>query len=307
MFENKESTGRTGNWATELAEHVINFVSHSAIKSQVLADFVVDWTPSVTKGDPIVSEPVWEVQCDEAYCHLGSTAAAVLKSPSGIKLLYALRLNCSNCTNNMAEYEGLLLALQKARAVRERRLVILTDSELVAEHIGKTYKAKKPDMMKYLQAVRSMEKFFHGITVKSFPRLYNKEADAIEKATALHEPLPPDVFYKTTTERSAADEAAPPKFVNAIHSEDWRAPIVAVIKGYYESEDAVVDKRVAIRARTYHIIDDNLYRKGVCAPLLKCMSATEGKQLLHEIHNNMCSHHIGTRALVQKAFRQGSY
>jgi hypothetical protein len=45
--------------------------------------------------------------------------------------------------------------------VGARRLVILTDSELVACHIGKTYKAKKPDMMKYLQAVRSMENFFH--------------------------------------------------------------------------------------------------------------------------------------------------
>jgi hypothetical protein len=88
MIENKESTGRIGKSATELAEHVINFVSRSAIKSQVLANFFADWTPSVTKGDPIVSEPFWEVQCDGAYCHLGSAAAAVLKSPSGIKLRY---------------------------------------------------------------------------------------------------------------------------------------------------------------------------------------------------------------------------
>jgi ribonuclease HI len=110
----------------------------------------------------------------------------------------------------MAEYEGLLLALRKARAVGARRLVILTDSELVTGHIGKTYKAKKLDMMKYLQAVRSMEKFFIGIIVRSFPRNYNKEADAITKATALLEPLPLDVFYETTTVRSAADEAAPP-------------------------------------------------------------------------------------------------
>jgi hypothetical protein len=153
MFENKESTGRMGKWATELAEHVISFVARNAIKSQVLANFVADWTPSAPKREAIVTEPVWEVQCDGAYCHLGSAAAAVLKSPSGIKLRYALRLNYDNCTNNVAEYEGLLLALRKARAVGARRLVILTDSELVAWHIGKTYKAKKPDMMKYLQAV----------------------------------------------------------------------------------------------------------------------------------------------------------
>jgi hypothetical protein len=42
MFGNKESTGSIGKWATKLAEHVINFVSRSAIKSQVLADFVAD-------------------------------------------------------------------------------------------------------------------------------------------------------------------------------------------------------------------------------------------------------------------------
>jgi hypothetical protein len=168
IFENKESTGRMGKWATELSEHVINFVSRSAIKSQVLADFVADWTHLVTKGDPVVLEPVWEVQCDGAYCHLGSAAVAVLKSPSGIKLRYALRLDCDNCTNNMAEYEGLLLALRKARVVGARRLVILTDSELIVGHIGKTYKAKKPDMMKYLQVLRSMEKFFLDITVKTF-------------------------------------------------------------------------------------------------------------------------------------------
>jgi hypothetical protein len=113
--------------------------------------------------------------------------------------------------------------------------------------------------------------------VRSFPRNYNKEADAIAKATALLEPLPPDVFYETTTSKSAADEAAPPKFVNAIQSEDWRAPIVAALKGYYEAEDGVITKRVAIRARNYHLVDGNLYRRGVCAPLLKCISVTEGK------------------------------
>jgi ribonuclease HI len=261
MFENKESTGRMGKWATELAEHVINFVARSVIKSQV-ADFVADWTPSAPKGEAIVTEPVWEAQCDGAYCHLGSAAAAVLKSPSGIKLRYALRLNYDNCTNNVAEYGGLLLALRKARAVGARRLVILTDSELVACHIGKTYKAKNPDMMKYLQAVRSMEKYFISITVRSFPRNYNKEADAIAKATALLEPLPPDVFYETATVRSVADEAAPPKFVNAIQSEDWRAPIVAAVRGYYEAEDGVTNKRVAIRARNYHLIDGNCRKAG---------------------------------------------
>ena len=60
------------------------------------------------------------------------------------------------------------MALRKAKAVGARRLIILTDSELIAGHVGKSYKTKKLEMTKYLQVVRSMEKFFLGITVKSF-------------------------------------------------------------------------------------------------------------------------------------------
>ena len=46
MFENREASGGIGKWATQLAEHTIDFVSRSAIKSQVLADFIADWTPA---------------------------------------------------------------------------------------------------------------------------------------------------------------------------------------------------------------------------------------------------------------------
>jgi len=37
MFENKEASDRIGKWATKLAEHTIDFIPRTAIKSQVLA------------------------------------------------------------------------------------------------------------------------------------------------------------------------------------------------------------------------------------------------------------------------------
>ena len=46
IFENREASDRIGKWATQLAKHPIDFVSRSAIKSQVLADFIADWTPA---------------------------------------------------------------------------------------------------------------------------------------------------------------------------------------------------------------------------------------------------------------------
>jgi hypothetical protein len=44
LFINKEASSRIAKWATQLSEHTIDFGERTAIKSQVLADFVVDWT-----------------------------------------------------------------------------------------------------------------------------------------------------------------------------------------------------------------------------------------------------------------------
>jgi hypothetical protein len=42
IFGKRDSSGRIGKWAMELSGHVIDFEKRSAIKSQVLADFIVD-------------------------------------------------------------------------------------------------------------------------------------------------------------------------------------------------------------------------------------------------------------------------
>jgi ribonuclease HI len=52
---------------------------------------------------------------------------------------YAARLEFQ-CTNNIAEYEVVLLGLRKAKAMGIQRLVIKIDSQIVAGHIEKTTK-----------------------------------------------------------------------------------------------------------------------------------------------------------------------
>jgi ribonuclease HI len=54
-------------------------------------------------------------------------AATIITSPSGIKMKYAARLEFQ-CTNNIAEYEVVLLGLHKAKAMGIQTLVIKTDS-----------------------------------------------------------------------------------------------------------------------------------------------------------------------------------
>jgi len=46
ILANKEVSGRIGKWAIELSQYELNYVSRTAIKSQAVANFMEDWTPS---------------------------------------------------------------------------------------------------------------------------------------------------------------------------------------------------------------------------------------------------------------------
>jgi hypothetical protein len=95
--------------------------------------------------------------------------------------------------------------------------------------------------------------------------------------------------------------------ISPVHSEDWRTEIISFLQGNYLSDDKVYNKRMEARTRPYVIIKGDLYKHGVCSPLLKCLSRTKGQELMKEIHAGLCGSHIGSRPLLGKVFRQGFY
>jgi hypothetical protein len=92
IFRNRDSSGRISKWAMELSEHVVDFENHSAIKSQILANFVAEWMEAGFATEGVVPESPWLVCCDGAWGAVGAKAAIILTSPSGIKLRYVARL-----------------------------------------------------------------------------------------------------------------------------------------------------------------------------------------------------------------------
>jgi hypothetical protein len=51
LFRNPEASVRIAKWAAELSGYHITFEPRTAIKSQVLADFIVDWTGPAAQPD----------------------------------------------------------------------------------------------------------------------------------------------------------------------------------------------------------------------------------------------------------------
>jgi ribonuclease HI len=89
-----------------------------------------------------------------------------------------------SCTNNIAEYEALLLGLQKLKEMGIRRAVLKTDSQVISGHVDKSSKARDPKLEKYLDVVRMLEASFEGFSIKNIPRGENEHADLLAKSVA---------------------------------------------------------------------------------------------------------------------------
>jgi ribonuclease HI len=306
IMRNREATGRIGKWAAELNEFSIDYVHRSSIQSQALADFIADWMPGAQEEEASKDAKAWTVFYDGSWGTFGAGAAAVLVAPSKVRTCYAVKLDF-RCTNNIAEYEALLLGLRKLKEMGIRRTVLKTDSQVISGHVDKRCKARDPKLEKYLDTVQRLEASFEGFSVKNIPRGENEHADLLAKSAARGLPLPSEVFFETIKAPSVELLERAVLNISPVHSEDWRTEIISFLQGNCLSDDESYNKRIEARARPYVIIEGELYKHRVCSPLLKCLSRAEGIELMKEIHAGLCGTHIGSRLLLGKVFRQGFY
>lgn len=82
-------------------------------------------------------------------------------------------------TNNQAEYEALILALEAAQPDRKTELTIYSDSELLVRQLNGEYKVKTPHIREYYSSV---SRLLHGagkVTIRHISREQNVGADAL--------------------------------------------------------------------------------------------------------------------------------
>jgi ribonuclease HI len=225
----------------ELSEYVADFEKRNAIKSQVLADFVAELMEPGSGIEGDLPESPWSIYCDGAWGVVGARVVAILISPLGIKLCYATRLQFSSkvdkCTNNIAEYEAILLGLHKLRAIGFQRCTLHTDSKVVARQIEKESIVMEPTLGRYLALVRRMENNFKGFTVEYIERTKNAEADGLGKLAAHNTSVSINIFFQVLKDASIKTVLPKPRIINIIEGEDWRAPIMAYFYHYYEPDN----------------------------------------------------------------------
>jgi ribonuclease HI len=108
-----------------------------------------------------------------------AAAAAVVTDASSGEVLDEATAVLGETTNNVAEYRGLLLGLERARALGATKVSVVNDSELIAKQVNGEYKVKHPDMKALHAEALAALGAFASWSIRSVPRAQNADADAL--------------------------------------------------------------------------------------------------------------------------------
>jgi ribonuclease HI len=175
-----EAAEKAGYWSLEeprkrlleLVDGINRFISKSNIDSK-----------EIKKGITAISgqKPVFlDIYCDGASRgNPGpASAAAVAYLPSG-KMLTSRTKRLGRATNNVAEYQALILGLTLARDLNVKKVYFKLDSQLVVKQLTGEYRIKNDKLKVLAQQVKELELFFKECRYQHIYRSSNKEADKL--------------------------------------------------------------------------------------------------------------------------------
>lgn len=90
-----------------------------------------------------------------------------------------------NLTNNEAEYQAVIFALKKFKALFGKKLAeaseveIKSDSELIVSQLNGKYKVEDEKMQKFFMEIWNLRMDFKSVKFKAIPREKNREADRL--------------------------------------------------------------------------------------------------------------------------------
>jgi broad specificity phosphatase PhoE/ribonuclease HI len=104
---------------------------------------------------------------------------AVVFSADRETVLAESKESIGRATNNVAEYRGLIAALEAAAGVGATEVAVSMDSKLVVEQMVGRWRVKHPDLIPLHQRARELAAGFDRVTYAWIPRAKNSHADRL--------------------------------------------------------------------------------------------------------------------------------
>jgi ribonuclease HI len=109
----------------------------------------------------------------------GAAGAGVLLRDDQGEPLQRIARYLGRATNNTAEYQALLIALERARSAGVRHLKVFSDSELLVNQVNGRYRTSAPHLQRYLQEAIRLMREIGRVDVRHVRREQNADADAL--------------------------------------------------------------------------------------------------------------------------------
>ena len=125
-----------------------------------------------------LEEGVWTIYCDGASRGNPGPAGAgaALFNPRG-EVEAQLARYLGETTNNVAEYQALILGLQEAVRLGAKKLQVFADSELLVRQLNGQYRVKSPHLLPLWRLAKNELQNFEAYTISHVPRAENSLAD----------------------------------------------------------------------------------------------------------------------------------
>jgi ribonuclease HI len=111
-------------------------------------------------------------------------------------------------TNNIAEYTGMVRALEHAQKLGARKLIVNSDSELMVKQLNGQYRVKNEGLKPLYQRAMALRKQFDSVTIKHIYRDQNSHADELCNE-AMEDRSPLDKTHESGLFENAEPETEP--------------------------------------------------------------------------------------------------
>ena len=305
--------GRIGKWTMALSEFTFQYVSQKSVKGQALADFLAHHPSTEFEGAEEVDiglvyvdsmiKNYWTMYFDGSSTELSAGAGVIIETPEEHKFQFAFQLDFT-CTNNLAEYEALVIGLEILQEMGARRVLVFGDSQLVINQMNKEFKCTSWGLLSYHALADQLTGAFHRISFAHLPREKNKDANEMAQlASGLRIPDGEDSRVVKIAKRSlpALEDRGVPEdiFVVDVEPNDWRRPIIM----FYKDPGGNHDRRTRFLARHFVVYKEAVYHKSSDDLLLLCIGGQETLEVMKDVHEGICGAHqagIKMRWLIRR-------
>ncbi|XP_072062188.1 uncharacterized protein [Arachis hypogaea] len=213
-----ELAGRLIKWSIELSEFDIQFQPRSALKAQILADFVSELTQDE-------HNKFWELHVDGASSRGGSGAGIILKEGDKVVAEQSLQFHFPE-SNNQAEYEALIAGLKLALNFQAKSLTAHCDSLLVVQQIRGEFQVKDPLLERYWLIAKDLISKFSSFIILHVYREKNVRADILSKLAATRADTQTSALSQLTLKKPSIELLS---ITSINHLRDWRTHFLEYI------------------------------------------------------------------------------